>query len=344
MKFERVIAPVFGLANLATILAHGPPQPAAALVRREALVVEAAKAYSSCAKKLKSREANDRRDAKTQSFVNSYLESRGLEPSFDKRIDSANATCVLAPEEVEGPYYVSGELIRNDIREKQAGIDLLLDVQLLNVHTCEPLKNVLVDFWSCNSTGVYGGIGIENTLGLTFLRGLVKSDNDGVVQVLTKVPGWYTGRAQHIHVKAHVNYTIANNTVQGGSVVHTGQLYLNQSILSEINVLAPYSADPNPFTLNSADFIFTGEANATAGYDAYIHVTKTGKTLSDGLLGKITLALDPNKAATPVDMGGPGGNFTGWPPGANFTGFPPGFSGFPTGSPPARPTTTTKKA
>lgn len=108
---------------------------------------------------------------------------------------------------------------------------------------------------------------------------------------------------------------------------------MNQSILSEINVLPAYAADLNPFTPNAQDFIFTGEANATAGYDPYIHVTRTGKTLSDGLLGKITLALDPNKVAAIVDMGGPGGNFTGPPPG-NFTGFPPGFSGFPTGQPP----------
>ncbi|KAH6663164.1 Intradiol ring-cleavage dioxygenase, partial [Halenospora varia] len=264
------------------------------IARRHALAAESAKTYSSCASRVQTRDVTARRDAKTQSFVNNYLSGRGLEPNFDKRVESAT-TCVLVPEEVEGPYYVSGELIRNDIREKEAGIDLLLDVQLLNVHTCQPLPNVLVDFWACNSTGVYSGVAAQNTVatkGLTFLRGLAMSDKDGIVQILTKVPGWYTGRAQHIHVKAHVNYTVSDGLLKGGAVVHTGQLYMNQSILSEINVLPAYAADLNPFTPNAQDFIFTGEANATAGYDPYIHVTRTGKTLSDGLLGKITLALD----------------------------------------------------
>jgi hypothetical protein len=101
---------------------------------------------------------------------------------------------------------------------------------------------------------------------------------------------------------------------------------MNQSILSEINVLPAYAADLNPFTPNAQDFIFAGEANATAGYDPYIQVTYMGKALSDGLLGKITLVLDPNKVAAVVDI--PGG------PGGNSTGFPPGFSSFPTGQPP----------
>jgi protocatechuate 3,4-dioxygenase beta subunit len=59
---------------------------------------------------------------------------------------------------------VSGELIRSDIREEQTGIDLLLDVQLLDVHTCKPLSNVLVDFWACNSTGIYSGVEAQNTV------------------------------------------------------------------------------------------------------------------------------------------------------------------------------------
>lgn len=103
MKFDAALAPFLGLVNLATVFAHGDPQPAAAIARREALVAEAAKTYSSCAKKIKSRDVIERRDANTQSFVNTYLESRGLEPNFDKRVES-DGTCVLAPEEIEGPY------------------------------------------------------------------------------------------------------------------------------------------------------------------------------------------------------------------------------------------------
>lgn len=55
--------------------------------------------------------------------------------------------CVLTPELTVGPYYVSGELIREDIREDQYGIELLLDVQFVDVNTCEVLTDAYVDFW-----------------------------------------------------------------------------------------------------------------------------------------------------------------------------------------------------
>lgn len=58
---------------------------------------------------------------------------------------------------------LAGDLVRPDIRETQTGVDLLLDVQFLNVHTCEPLPKVIVDFWHCNSTGRYAGFSAEGT-------------------------------------------------------------------------------------------------------------------------------------------------------------------------------------
>ncbi|RDL33334.1 uncharacterized protein BP5553_08773 [Venustampulla echinocandica] len=301
MKFNAVLLTALGVAT--SVFAHGPPQSAEAIARREALVARTTEAYSKCAAKLKSRAEIDRRDKNTESFVNKYLESRGLEANFDKRVDSA-AACVLAPEQEEGPFYVAGELIRDDIREDQNGIDLLLDLQLINVHTCEPLKDVLVDFWSCNVTGAYGGIASQKTAGLTFLRGLAKSDENGVVQVLTKFPGWYPGRAQHIHIKAHVNYTVSDNKVVGGAVPHTGQLLFDQSILTEINVLPPYTTNTNKFTPNAQDMIIVNQANKTVGYEPFMQITQTGSRMSDGLLGKQTLVLDPEVVASPVGGGG----------------------------------------
>lgn len=143
-------------------------------------------------------------------------------------------------------------LIRKDIRESQPGIDLLLDIQITNVNTCKPMPGVYVDFWNANSTGVYSGKEVEGTAGLTYQRGLQASDSNGIVQVLTSFPGFYSGRAQHLHVKAHVNGTVAeNNTFVGGSVVHTGQLFFAQSTLDVVNTIFPYTEDPNDITLNT---------------------------------------------------------------------------------------------
>jgi len=85
------------------------------------------------------------------------------------------------------------ELIRNDIRETQAGVDLLLDVQVFDVKSCKVLPNVMVDFWHANALGVYGGYQSEGTSGDTWLRGLAETDSEGVVQITSKWPGHYGG-------------------------------------------------------------------------------------------------------------------------------------------------------
>ena len=59
---------------------------------------------------------------------------------------------------------MDGELIRRDIRDGQPGVDLLLDVRIVDVNNCRPVQNVYVDFWSANGTGVYSGVQAEDTV------------------------------------------------------------------------------------------------------------------------------------------------------------------------------------
>ncbi|KAL0958780.1 hypothetical protein HGRIS_014101 [Hohenbuehelia grisea] len=69
-----------------------------------------------------------------------------------------NNTCVLAPEVTEGPYYhLQGHLIRQNIAEYQDGLLTLLDIGVIDVETCSPMPNVLVDIWHANGTGHYAG-------------------------------------------------------------------------------------------------------------------------------------------------------------------------------------------
>ena len=93
---------------------------------------------------------------------------------------------------------------------------MILDAQFIDVVTCEPIEDLWWDVWSCNSTGVYSGI-VESGNGNgndtsnannTFLRGLGKSDKDRIVQIHTIFPGHYAGRANHIHMIAHINATV----------------------------------------------------------------------------------------------------------------------------------------
>jgi protocatechuate 3,4-dioxygenase beta subunit len=130
-------------------------------------------------------------------------------------IFAGNKSCILVPEATEGPFYVSGELIRSDVREAQKGVDLVIDIQVIDVSTCKPATNVMIDFWHANSTGVYSGVvspgngdmSVASNINTTFHRGLQATNSEGVVQFTTLYPGHYVGRTQHIHVATHVNGT-----------------------------------------------------------------------------------------------------------------------------------------
>lgn len=95
---------------------------------------------------------------------------------------------------------MSGELIRQDVTEDQTGVDLHLDLQFVDINTCEPVTDLLVDIWHCNATGVYSGVSSTGQGGLdtTQFRGVQPTDDDGVTEFDTIVPGHYTGRAVHI--------------------------------------------------------------------------------------------------------------------------------------------------
>lgn len=64
--------------------------------------------------------------------------------------------CAFVPEDVVGPFYYPGELVRSDISEDLAGVSMWLDVQLIDVHTCRPIDGMTVDIWavSCPDLGV----------------------------------------------------------------------------------------------------------------------------------------------------------------------------------------------
>jgi protocatechuate 3,4-dioxygenase beta subunit len=135
---------------------------------------------------------------------------------------SGNNSCVLSPEVTEGPYWVSGEYVRQNITDGQEGVPLTLDIQIIDVDTCEPVPETFLEIWHCNSTGVYSGVVARgngnqddaSNLNKTFLRGIQKSDNDGVVTFNTLFPGHYTGRAvslawMHLVVVADFRFTDA---------------------------------------------------------------------------------------------------------------------------------------
>jgi protocatechuate 3,4-dioxygenase beta subunit len=169
----------------------------------------------------------------------------GLAGVEARETDGASVSCVLTPELTEGPYYIDGEKLRRDIREGHPGTVLMLSLRVLNASTCEPLKGAAVDIWHADAAGNYSGFG-AGAGSRTFLRGIQKTDAAGLAVFKTIYPGWYQGRAVHIHVKVHV----------GGRVVHTGQVFFPDAITAKAYRVAPYTSRPGPDMLNAGDAIF----------------------------------------------------------------------------------------
>jgi protocatechuate 3,4-dioxygenase beta subunit len=158
-------------------------------------------------------------------------------------VSSGAVACVLAPELTEGPYYLPNEAVRRNITEGKAGTPLRLNLTVTSISSCKALKGAAVDIWHADAGGVYSGVAGNSG---SFLRGIQKADQNGVVVFDTIYPGWYQGRAVHIHVKVHV----------GGNVVHTGQLFFPEALTDRVYAAPPYSARGNPDTPNTADPIY----------------------------------------------------------------------------------------
>lgn len=156
----------------------------------------------------------------------------------------AATDCVLTPEQMEGPFYLDDALARQDITEGKPGVPLLLELVVADAAQCTPMGDVAVDIWHCDALGEYSGYGevtmaaahVEPTNTLTFLRGTQITDADGRCTFTTIVPGWYTGRAVHIHVKVHPTPDTQATT----------QLYVPEDVLATVFATDPYSQHAGP--------------------------------------------------------------------------------------------------
>jgi protocatechuate 3,4-dioxygenase beta subunit len=207
----------------------------------------------------------------------------------------ANSTCILTPDNVIGPYYVLGEQIRSDIVEDMQGIPLHLEVQFVDVNTCQPEPDLFIDIWHCNAVGVYSGVSAAGQGGLqsTFLRGVQKSSADGVVEFDTIFPGHYVGRATHQHMTVHVGATqLPNNTYSGGTVAHISQIFFDEALIQAVERTAPYNTNTVARTLNTADFL--NGYSASASYDPFPeYVQLDANDLSKGLFMWIEIGINP---------------------------------------------------
>jgi protocatechuate 3,4-dioxygenase beta subunit len=169
--------------------------------------------------------------------------------------------CVVQPQQTEGPYFVDDKLLRTDIRSEpgtgaiKAGVPLALTLkvsQLLPDARCVPLGAAQVDLWQCDAAGVYSGVKDRHfdTTGQKFLRGQQITDASGMARFVTIYPGWYPGRAVHVHFK------VRTNGPGNSAYEFTSQFYFDEPLTDRVHAREPYVAHTGQRTRNNSDDIF----------------------------------------------------------------------------------------
>lgn len=202
---------------------------------------------------------------------------------------TTSGSCIVTASETEGPYpYVGGEstnpLNRSDVTAGQTGVPLTLSFVVVDANnSCNVVTGARVDIWHCNKDGYYSGyanqnsgLGAKSYVGETWLRGYQLTDSTGIAKFSTIYPGWYSGRATHIHIEVFVN----------GVMKKTTQICFSESINNVVYASSLYSSHGvNPLT-NEADGILgnslTDLANET--------VSLTG-SVAEGYSGSYTIGI-----------------------------------------------------
>jgi protocatechuate 3,4-dioxygenase beta subunit len=180
-------------------------------------------------------------------------------------------SCIVRPALTEGPYFVDEKLDRSDIRSDpgtgavRPGALLTLNflVSRVSGSACTALGGAVVDVWHCDALGVYSDV--DNARGQKFLRGFQTTDASGSAKFTTVYPGWYQGRAVHIHFKIRPT----------SSSEFTSQLFFDDALSTQVFAQTPYSQKGTQgITRNAADGIFQQSGgkltlNATKSGDAY---------------------------------------------------------------------------
>jgi len=198
---------------------------------------------------------------------------------------TGNATCVLTAALTEGPFFVDEMLNRSDIRTDpvtgtvSTGIPLALTFNVSRVanSACTPLTGAYLDVWHCDAAGTYSDVSGSSR---KFLRGYQITDANGIAAFTTIYPGWYSGRAVHIHFKLRL-FAGSTKTYE-----FTSQFFFDDTLTDSVYTQSPYNSRGSRNTRNSNDGIY----NSLSTTDKVGLTLQTSKT-SDGYAGVINLGV-----------------------------------------------------
>jgi len=168
--------------------------------------------------------------------------------SYPDPFTSPATGCMIIYSSTAGPCTTATDLARVDVSEGWTGLPVRLALRFMTA-ACAPIAGAVVKIWHTNVAGSYSGVTPNPTMCLKdqsystmdFFRGVQTTDAKGVVYFDTCFPGWYAGRAIHIHLQ------ITN----GATISRVSQLFFPETLTSDIfanhSEYAPYGQPDTAF-------------------------------------------------------------------------------------------------
>jgi protocatechuate 3,4-dioxygenase beta subunit len=186
-----------------------------------------------------------------------------------------DAACSLTCEQILGPCWAPKAPVRQDISEAEPGIPMRMALRLVQSDGCTPISGAEVEVWHTNLDGVYSAEDVEagelctqgdpRAVAGYFFRGRAVADGDGRLVFDGCYPGWYGGRALHVHLLVRDAANVGDAHTRNASTVT--QLYFPESLTEEIFATVPgYRDMGQPNVTNSRDNVLRRMSNP----DAYV--------------------------------------------------------------------------
>ena len=170
---------------------------------------------------------------------------------------TTSGTCTTSPTETDGPFPTKtpSSLVTSNIVSDRTGTPLTIKLTINNKNSsCAALAGAIVDIWHCDAAGnysEYGGSGMQatNYTSVHFLRGRQTTNANGLVTFTSIFPGWYSGRAPHIHVHVY--------NASGTSLLITQVAFPTDVCNTVYTTASPYNTRGTQDTANASDNVFS---------------------------------------------------------------------------------------
>ncbi|HET9744151.1 MAG TPA: intradiol ring-cleavage dioxygenase [Chitinophagaceae bacterium] len=200
----------------------------------------------------------------------------------DKKRNNPGDDCIVSPGETKGPFPTKtpSEMVKSNITSDRKGIALLINLTIVDkTKDCKPLAGAQVDIWHCDKDGNYSEYGNHpmqrnDLTSAHFLRGRQTADESGRLSFVSIYPGWYSGRAPHIHLEIFDR--------NGRSLLIT-QVAFPEDVSKNVYSSPLYSARGQADTPNERDNVFSDSLSKQMG-------TLSGN-ISDGFTLSTTIVV-----------------------------------------------------